>query len=157
MRAILAVDEEWGIGKDGGMPWPNNGLDMAWFKDITAAGTVIMGRGTWESNGMSKPLPGRTNVVVSSGRIRDHSLADDVLTLDQLYESKYLTKNNWIIGGAQLVKTLLPFISEMFITRIPGKYGCTASLDSSLILDQFVVQYTIRINETLVVEKYKRK
>ena len=49
MKAILAADTDWGIGKDGTMPWPHNSDDLAWFKECTIDSTVIMGRKTWDS------------------------------------------------------------------------------------------------------------
>jgi dihydrofolate reductase len=51
------------IGKDGALPWRLKS-DMAWFKASTMGKPVIMGRKTWDSLPL-KPLPGRTNIVLS--------------------------------------------------------------------------------------------
>jgi dihydrofolate reductase len=157
MRAIVAIDDAWGIGKDGSMPWPHNSIDMAWFKDMTIGSTVVMGRGTWEARGMPKPLPNRTNVVISSSRINDHSLADVVLTYDQFMESKYLNRYNWFIGGAELINSSRRLIDELFLTRIPGVFDCDTFIDKDAILAEFNLAYTIQINDQLAVEKYIKK
>ena len=34
IKAILACDENWGIGKEGGLPWPHNSADLRWFKKL---------------------------------------------------------------------------------------------------------------------------
>ena len=64
IRAILAADKDWGIGKDGTMPWPHNTDDLKWFRDCTLDSTVIMGRKTWDSLPI-QPLPNRKNAVVT--------------------------------------------------------------------------------------------
>jgi dihydrofolate reductase len=43
IKAILACDEQWGIGKDGDLPWPRNPADLKWFKESTLNDTVVMG------------------------------------------------------------------------------------------------------------------
>ena len=48
VTAILACDDEWGIGKDGELPWPKNSADLKWFKSTTLNCAVVMGRGTWD-------------------------------------------------------------------------------------------------------------
>jgi len=69
IRAILACDEEWGIGRDNDLPWPHMQRDLAWFKQCTSNSTVAMGRKTWDSL-PRKPLPNRKNIVVSNSNIR---------------------------------------------------------------------------------------
>jgi dihydrofolate reductase len=59
---IVAVAENGVIGKDNAMPWKLS-EDMRYFKRITMGKPVVMGRKTFESIG--KPLPGRTNIVIS--------------------------------------------------------------------------------------------
>ena len=65
IRAILACDQDWGIGKDGDLPWPHNPDDLKWFKEQTTGSVVAMGKRTWDSL-PTKPLPNRNNVVVTS-------------------------------------------------------------------------------------------
>ena len=42
IRAILACDENWGIGKNGGMPWPHNRADLQWFKKMTYGQAIVI-------------------------------------------------------------------------------------------------------------------
>ena len=49
VKAILACDADWGIGKDGNLPWPHNPADLKWFKQSTLNHTVVMGKATWDS------------------------------------------------------------------------------------------------------------
>ena len=67
---IVAVAENGVIGRDGKLPWriPE---DMKWFKARTEGRPMIMGRKTWESF-PKRPLPGRTNIVIT----RDGSLRE---------------------------------------------------------------------------------
>ena len=62
IKAILACDADWGIGKDGDLPWPHNPADLKWFKQSTLNHTVVMGKATWDSLPV-KPLPNRVNVL----------------------------------------------------------------------------------------------
>ena len=65
IKAILACDQDWGIGKDGDLPWPHNTEDLKWFKESTIGGVVVMGKSTWNSL-PRKPLPNRKNIIITS-------------------------------------------------------------------------------------------
>ena len=133
IRAILACDEEWGIGKGGDLPWPHNPADLAWFKENTLDSTIVMGRSTWDSLPF-KPLPNRHNVVVSSKMKTQDGV--EVLRPD-IYKSRCVTidmvENVWIIGGAQLVSNSLSIIDEIWLSRIPGEYNCDTFLPRTAI------------------------
>jgi dihydrofolate reductase len=104
------------IGRDGTLPWtlPE---DLLHFRAVTAGSTVIMGRRTWESLPPAvRPLPGRTNVVLT--RDPDWSAPGAVVrhTL-----SSALTRCGgpvWIIGGAQVYAAALPYADQLLITEI---------------------------------------
>ena len=89
--AVVAADEEWGIGRDGDLAWRLPG-DMRWFRELTIGkppegvqNTVIMGRKTWDSiPPRYRPLPGRHNVVVS--RNPELSLPEGVTLVHSLDE-----------------------------------------------------------------------
>ena len=62
---IAAVDNKFGIGKRGKLPWYSP-TDMKYFKNITKGGIVIMGRRTWESiSEKHRPLSNRFNIILS--------------------------------------------------------------------------------------------
>ncbi len=134
IKAILACDDDWGIGKDGDLPWPHNPADLRWFKENTTGGVVAMGKATWDSL-PTKPLPNRNNVVITSSE-KDKDGPYHFLTFNKA--KSYLVsmsqiQNVWIIGGAKLVEGLLPIIHEIWLSRIPGSYNCDTFLPATLI------------------------
>ena len=155
IRAILACDENWGIGKNGVLPWPHNPADLKWFKENTVNCTVVMGRKTWESLPM-KPLPKRENIVVSSTKVEG---ADTTVSMSQLTRftlPKLKSASDiWIIGGAQLIKHLLPYIDSIHLSRIEGVYECDTFLPVESILEQFALD-TVD-NGELYIEHWIKK
>lgn len=135
IRAILACDDEWGIGKNGDLPWPYNPADLRWFKECTTGGVVAMGRATWESL-PTRPLPNRNNVVItSSEQDKDQGSYHYVKfeTAAAYLQQMSLLQDVWIIGGAQLVEGLLPIIDEFWLSRISGNYHCDVYLPRDAI------------------------
>ena len=110
------------IGKDGGLPW-HLPEDMAHFKLTTTGRPVIMGRKTWDSLPTKfRPLPGRTNIVVSRqpqwqapGALRAASL-DEALALCPAGE------HAWVIGGAEIYREALPLARTAVVTEIDADF-----------------------------------
>jgi dihydrofolate reductase len=147
IRAILACDEEGGVSKDGTLPWPNNSRDLRWFKDNTAGHVVVMGSTTWEDPHMPRPLPKRTNVLVTT-RKEDYPGADGYISGDLKEELKELEATcpgliTWVIGGPKIIEQTLDVIDEFYLSRIPGKYDC----DTFLPLDKIKEMFTLRSGE----------
>ena len=135
---IVAFDSQYGIGKDGQLPWRLPG-DMKHFKQVTAAvsdpskkNAVIMGRKTWESLPQQfRPLPGRVNMVLTkegkvalpSGVLASSNLDD---ALKQL--SMPVVENIFVIGGAQIYVHAMahPLCEKLIVTHVQGEYGCDA-------------------------------
>ena len=158
IRAILAHDAYWGIGKDGDLPWPKNTDDLAWFKESTAGQAIVMGRKTWESL-PKKPLPGRTNVIVTTQPI-ESGLGNIVVNLDILLDILPLLntihQNVWIIGGAQLIEGCLPVIEELWLNDVGSDYNCDTFLPKREIMQQFE-QGSVEIKSFGVVTKWTRR
>ena len=101
------------IGKDNQLPW-HLPEDMAFFKQKTAGGTVVMGRKTWDSlPPRFRPLPGRHNVVITRQAqwqpdpVTDKvSVAGDIAAA--LDTARALGQPVWVIGGAQIYALALP-------------------------------------------------
>jgi len=134
IRAILACDDDWGIGKDGDLPWPHNPADLRWFKENTTGGVVAMGKATWDSL-PKKPLPDRNNIVITTSE-KDKDGPYHFLTFNKA--KSYLVSMSqiqdvWVIGGAKLVEGLLPIIEEVWLSRIQGSYNCDTFLPATLI------------------------
>lgn len=145
IKAIFACDDNWGIGKNGALPWPHNPADMRWFKDQTNAQTVVMGRKTWESL-PKKPLPNRINLVITSANMENYnprphgtySGSDIPRIVKDVIEARYGGIDDvWIIGGAQLFESCIPIIDEIYLSRIEGNYDCDVFLPKSEIMNNF--------------------
>ena len=138
IRAILACDDDWGIGKNGDLPWPHNPADLKWFKEKTTGGVVAMGKATWDSL-PTKPLPNRNNIIVTSSEM-DKNGPYHFLTFDQApahLKSMAKLQDVWVIGGAQLVNGLLSIIDEIWLSRINGTYNCDVFLPRDIIETTF--------------------
>lgn len=156
IRAILACDQEWGIGKNGALPWPHNSADLKWFKQHTNNSTIVMGRKTWESLPV-KPLPNRENIVVTSGLIKGPDVVVDMRSFYKILPQIKFQKDVWIIGGAQLVEHCLDVIDEFYLSRIEGVYNCDTFLPADLIMDNFNLYDAEETDSDLYIEKWARK
>ena len=155
IRAILACDEDWGIGKEGDLPWPHNPADLKWFKECTTGGVVAMGKATWDSL-PTKPLPNRNNVIVTSSEM-DKSGPYHFLTFDQApshLKSMAKLQDVWVIGGAQLVNGLLSHIDEIWLSRIKGTYNCDVFLPRELIETTYSL-YSSQREGDVYVDKWR--
>ena len=158
IRAILACDEDWGIGKDGDLPWPKNSEDLKWFKEKTMGGVVVMGKTTWDSlPDNNKPLPGRNNIVITSEEKRElgpYHFMTFPTALGSIPQMSEL-QNIWIIGGARLVNGLIDLIDEIHLSRISGTYDCDTFLSKDLIEEKFKLSSTE--NLSLTIEVWSKK
>ena len=164
IKAILAHDAHWGIGKNGTLPWPKKSDDLKWFKDCTNGCAVVMGRKTWESLPI-KPLPNRLNFVITSTDMehynpRPHGSygGDDVKKIvKDVIEARYgVIDDVWIIGGSQLVEACLPIIDELWLNNVDCDYDCDTFLPVKDIFDQFTI-YNSEIKSFGIISKWRRK
>lgn len=122
LHLIFARAANGAIGKDGTMPW-HLPEDLAHFKRTTLGCPVIMGRKTWESlPPRFRPLPGRTNVVITRQR---HWQAEGAAVAHSLPEAIALcgaVADAWIIGGADIYAQALPLASTAVVTEIDANF-----------------------------------
>lgn len=145
IKAILACDDTGGVSKDGTLPWPNNKKDLAWFKSATSGHVVVMGSTTWDDPHMPRPLPNRTNVLVTT-RKEDYPGADGYISGNLLEEVKELEDTcpgliTWVIGGPKIIEQTLGVIDEFYLSRIPGDYDCDTHLPLKKIETLFKVKW----------------
>ena len=159
IRAILAHDAYWGIGKDGTLPWPHNPEDQKWFKECTLNSTVVMGRATWEDPDMPKPMPKRHNVIVSS-TMKESSHPNIEVVRPDIYKSRCVimskTDNVWIIGGATLIANSLDIIDELWLNDVDNDYNCDTFLPKEEITEMFDAG-SVEIKPFGVITKWIRK
>jgi dihydrofolate reductase len=114
---IVAASENNVIGKDNKLPWclPS---DMKYFKNITWAMPVVMGRKTFESLG--KPLKGRKNIVITRKTDWKPDGVEIVHSIDLaiIAAAKMDAKEIFIIGGAEIFQSALPSADRIYLTRI---------------------------------------
>ena len=123
MKMIVAVDENWGIGKDGDMLQPISS-DLKFFRRTTTGNVIVIGRKTLESFPNKKPLPNRVNVVLTNNK--DYSaegivLCQDIEKLDEVL-APYADKEIFVAGGGTIYKQLLPKCDTALVTKIYNTY-----------------------------------
>ena len=116
MKLIVAADKNWGIGRNGKLLCHISG-DLKYFKEKTMGKTVVMGRKTLESLPGGKPLPGRTNIVLTRDRGFNKKGCYIVHSLEQLAQ-KYGAQDLMVIGGAEIYTQLLDDCDCCYITEI---------------------------------------
>jgi dihydrofolate reductase len=121
----IARDRNGVIGKDGSLPWRLK-TDLANFRAVTMGKPVIMGRKTWESL-PKKPLPGRTNIVLT----RDGSFeAKGAVVCDNFSEAVSIAREQaaedgvgefCVIGGASLFELALSRAQRIYLTEVDAE------------------------------------
>ncbi|MDG1904984.1 MAG: dihydrofolate reductase [Arenicella sp.] len=114
---VAAYGENGEMGKNNELLWYLPG-DLPRFKQLTIGSPIIMGRKTFDSIG--KPLPGRTNIVLSANKqwsqpgVTVASSIDESLELARAEQPEKVS----IIGGGQIYKLFLPFATILEITYV---------------------------------------
>ena len=109
------------IGKNGVMPW-HLPEDLAHFKRVTLNHPVIMGRKTWDSIPPKfRPLPGRTNIVVTRQADWHEKGAQCSSSLREALQQCENSNQVWVIGGAQIYAQALPLADELVVTEIDAE------------------------------------
>jgi dihydrofolate reductase len=126
MVIIAAVARNGVIGKNNTLPW-HLPEDLKHFKQLTTGHAVIMGRKTWESlPERFRPLPGRTNVVVTRDPAYKAKGATVVHSLDEATKVG-AGGTAFIIGGAELYAHALPLSGRLELTEIDADIEGDAS------------------------------
>lgn len=116
MELIVAVYNDWGIGKDGTQPVALSS-DRKFFRDTTRGAMVIVGRKTLADFPGGKPLPNRVNVVLT----RQETEIPDVVVCHSPEEAVTLGKKAeraMVIGGGSIYKQLLPYCDTAYVTKV---------------------------------------
>jgi dihydrofolate reductase len=155
IAAIFAVDEAGGVGWKGSLPWPNNKDDLRWFKTTTQNQIVVMGRKTWESPDMPKPLPGRINVVFTNNFFdRDdiEQIKGDACEALISVQNAHKKKDVYVIGGVNLLLQSKPILKKVYLTRIKGEYLSDTFIDINKFLEGCVLVRTVNLGSCSVEE-----
>lgn len=123
MDIIVAVDEHWGIGKDGDL-LQRISADMKYFREKTTGNVLVMGRKTLESFPNQKPLPNRVHIVLTKNR---HYAAEGVVLCHSIEElaaalKEYPKQKIFVAGGGTVYRQLLPQCERAYVTKINHTY-----------------------------------
>jgi len=116
LSAIVAVANNGVIGNKGTLPWriPE---DMRWFRQNTMGKPIIAGRKTYDSF-QKKPLPGRTNIVIT----RDPSWSSEgavvVGSLDEAIARAGDVPEIVVVGGAEIYALAMPLVTKVYLTNV---------------------------------------
>jgi dihydrofolate reductase len=115
---VVAIAENGVIGRDGDLPWRLS-TDLRRFKALTLGKPIVMGRKTWESF-PKRPLPGRTNIVITrqadfadAGAVVARSLEDGIAIAAGEKPDEIC-----VIGGGQVFRDAMPLASVLHVTHI---------------------------------------
>lgn len=115
MELIVAVYDDWGIGKDGTQPIALS-ADRRFFRETTKGCMVIVGRKTLADFPGGKPLPGRVNVVLTRG-----AGIPDTVVCHSPEEAAALARSAqraMVIGGGSVYRQMLPYCDRAYVTKV---------------------------------------
>lgn len=124
MELIVAVYDDWGIGKEGTQPVALS-ADRKFFRETTRGAMVIVGRRTIEDFPGQKPLPGRVNVALSRNatEIPGFTVCDSAQGAAELAKT---AERAFVIGGGSIYKQMLPYCDTAYVTKV----HCTPESDT---------------------------
>jgi dihydrofolate reductase len=135
IEAIVAVDEEYGVAKDGKIPWKNK-EDMNFFKQKTIGNIVIMGSKTLLSLPNQSPLGNRYNIILTNNKqdfLEKYSSYSNICFYNYNELMYYISnvetdKTIYVIGGKQIYDLLFPICNKIWLSVITGNYDCDLKL-----------------------------
>jgi dihydrofolate reductase len=120
---VAAVAENGVIGAEGGLPWPAIPADRRQYRARVAGHPTVLGRRTFES--MRDDPPGSAQVVLSR-TARDASIetAQYVTGIDEALAAVDAlgADRAYVLGGAAIYALFQPVVTEMVLSRVPGRY-----------------------------------
>ena len=124
MELIVAVYDDWGIGKNGTQPVALS-ADRKFFRETTRGAMVIVGRRTIEDFPGQKPLPGRVNVALtrSAAEIPGFTVCNSPENAAELAKT---ADRAMVIGGGSIYRQMLPLCDKAYVTKV----HCTPESDT---------------------------
>lgn len=124
MNLIVAVDKNYGIGKDNKL-LAHIPEDMKYFRQMTMGKIIVMGSSTYESF-PNRPLPERENVVLTS-KPEKYPEVKCFESIGELFEYiKGREDEVFVCGGSTVYLQLLPYCEKAYITHIDAAFDADA-------------------------------
>lgn len=143
MKSIVAVDSKWGIGKNNGLLFDIK-ADMRHFVEHTRGKVVVMGSNTLLSLPGGMPLKNRVNIVLNPDG-SDGDAAEKGYTLVRSLEAllteigKYDSDRVYVIGGAMMYRTLLPYCDTAVVTKVRADGGAQVFYENLDLLPEWTL------------------
>ena len=116
MELIVAVYDDWGIGRDGTQPIALS-VDRKFFREMTRGAMVIAGRKTIADFPGQKPLPGRINVALTRSNMEIPGFTV-CHSPEEAMELAKTAEKAMVIGGGSIYRQMLPFCERAIITKV---------------------------------------
>jgi dihydrofolate reductase len=116
---IVAVSEDWGIGKDNELLW-HISEDLKRFKRLTLGKTILMGKKTWDSL-PRKPLPGRKNIVLTDVPDECIDCSVTAYSIDDALSKCDPGEEIFVIGGGSVYRQFMDIADRLYITHVHRK------------------------------------
>ena len=153
---IVAIAKNFAIGRDGKLPW-HHSADLKFFKETTTGNAIVMGANTYRSIG--KPLPNRLNIVLSRNSSVDP--APEIMRLSDKEEvidlAQYLSRDIYIIGGAEVFKSFAEDIEKWLVTAVPDDVPDADVFMPANFLDDFTEADSRELGEGLRLRTMRRR
>ena len=117
MKLIVAVSENWGIGKDNDLLF-NIPKDMKFFRETTMGKVVVLGRKNLETFPGAKPLPKRTNIIITRNPDYKCDGAIVVNSIEAVTDLGYEDEEVFVIGGEEIYRQMLKFCDTCYVTKV---------------------------------------
>lgn len=129
MDLIVAVDEKWGIGRDGGL-LANVPGDMKFFKEKTTGNVVVMGRKTLESFPGKRGLPNRVNYVLTRNPEFEAERCTIVNSEEALWKAleSHRSEEVFLVGGASMYNKYYDRCDTLYITKFQADLNADAHI-----------------------------
>lgn len=116
MELIVAVYEDWGIGRDGTQPIAL-AADRKFFRETTRGATVIVGHRTAEDFPGGQPLPGRKNIMLTRTK-RIYPGFTIAASPEAAADLASASDRTFVIGGGSVYRQMLPLCDTAYVTKI---------------------------------------
>ena len=116
MELIVAVYDDWGIGRDGTQPIALK-ADRKFFRETTRGAAVIVGRRTVEDFPGQKPLPGRENILLTRRKMAFPGFTV-AASPENAWDLAQSSQRAMVIGGGTVYRQMLPLCDTAYVTKV---------------------------------------